>query len=164
MNRSLRERAFTLIEVVLALAVSTVALVSIIGLLSVAVGANGDSGHDTRLAAMSQQVLSDLRSAPFDALWKVEPRKAENAQPPTGGAADNPPDTIYYFTSEGTLAPTEPEALYRCVVNKIPDRKTRTANEGPYNQLRVSLAFDWPVGAQPRKAGSHTIYASIARY
>jgi prepilin-type N-terminal cleavage/methylation domain-containing protein len=158
------KKGFTLIEVVLALGVCSVALVSIMGVLSIAIGTNGDSNTDTTLAAMSRHVLNDLRAVPFDALWEATPREADNPQPPAAGVADSPPDTIYYFTQEGLPAPTPAEAIYRCVVHKTPDLKTRGANGGPYNQLHLSLAFKWPFEAQANSGTSQTLYASIARY
>jgi len=157
---------FSLVEVVLALGVATVALVSVIGLLSAAVNTSEAAGHDTRLAAMSTLVLNDLRASPFDALWEKVPRAGKsNATISTGST---PPDSEYYFTNEGTLVDAAKVAgnfdvLYQCVVKKTPDPKSKSANGGAYNLIQLQLSFSWPVSATKRP-GSKTIYASIARY
>ena len=164
--RSSPSRGFSLVEVALALGVATVALVSVIGLLSAAVTTSADAGHDTKLAAMSAQVLNDLRASPFDALWEKVPRAGKSNAATSTGA--KPPDSEYYFTSDGTPVDAAKVAgnfdvTYQCVVKKTPDPRTRSANGGPYNQLQLQLSFSWPVSAAKRPGGK-TIYASIARY
>ena len=159
-------RGFTLVEVVLALGVATVALVSVIGVLGVAVKTSEEAGHDTRLAAMSTQVLSDLRASPFDALWEKVPRTGKSNAATSAGST--PPDSEYSFTGDGTLV--EPakvagnfDVVYQCSVKKTPDPRTRSANGGAYNLVRLQLTFTWPVSA-PKRTGGTTIHASIARY
>jgi hypothetical protein len=134
------------------------------GVLSIAIGTTGDSNEDATLAAMARHVVNDLRAAPFDALWQESPRTVENPQPPPVEAADNPPDTIYYFTQEGMPAPTAADAIYRCVVHKLPDRKTRGADNGRYNQVHLTLTFKWPLEVTGKNGETKIIHASIARY
>ncbi|MDD5350584.1 MAG: hypothetical protein PHQ12_10270 [Chthoniobacteraceae bacterium] len=171
--RPRHHRAFSLVEVVLALGIVTIALFPMIGLLSVALDATGSAGDDTALAAMCAQALADLRAAPFDALGDPAPRQAATipATLPTTLA-----DSTYYFSTEGTLisgtnAAGDPHALYECVVKKFPESDTQGeksgSTAGPYNRVKLELFFSWPVSSNPdpaKRAGKQWYYASIARY
>lgn len=162
-----KARGFSLIEVVLALGVATVALVSVVGLLGVAVNTSGSAGHDTLLVAMSNEVLNDLRAAEFDALWKDVPRTAKSVAAPTGA----PADSTYYFSNEGALVAAANKAdfatLYQCVVKKTPDPASQLTASSPHNLLKLQLTFTWPVSANAdpaKRPNRQIIYASIARY
>ncbi len=162
-------RAFSLVEVVLALGVASVALVSIIGLMGVAVNTSGSAGHDTLFVAMTNGVLNDMRSAEFDSLWKDIPRNFKNVAPVSGTAA--PVDSIYYFSNEGALVPAANKAdfstMYQCVVKKTPDPASQVAAGKPFNQMKLQITFTWPVSANAdpaKRPNRQTIYASIARY
>jgi len=144
--RSSLTRGFTLVEVVLALGIATIGLVSILGLLNAATDAEGSAGHDTTLVAMSDYVLNELHTTPFDALWSEDPTQNWSAAPTTG---TNIPDTIFYFTNEGAAlslseAGTNPDYLYKCVVRKTPDPNSQNILNGTYNLLKVQLDFYWP--------------------
>jgi uncharacterized protein (TIGR02598 family) len=166
-QRSLLARAgFSLVEVVLALGIATFGLVSILGLLNYATGADGDAGRDTTLVAMSDYILNDLHAAPFDALWAKDPSQAWNA----AATMDNPSDTVYYFTNEGSPLPAATAAsnanlLYMCTVRKALDPLSQNLTTGYYNQLKLQLEFSWPApgNGTTGKAGTKTLYASIAR-
>jgi uncharacterized protein (TIGR02598 family) len=171
-------RGFSLVEVVLALGVAAVALVSIIGLLGVALNTSSTAGHDTLMAAMTTEVLNDLRASEFDALWQATPRSVPraNAVQPTSSIA--PKDSTYYFTNEGAPFPTADVSnssknfalLYQCVVKKTPDTTSQLLPgnpSSPYNQFKLQLTFTWPVSASTdpaKRPNKQTIYASIARY
>jgi hypothetical protein len=157
-----------MVEVVLALGIATFAIVAMLGLLRVALDTDGDAGRDTVVAAMAAQVLSELRDVPFDALWYVEPNLSRSAAPST-----NPPvDSRAYFTQEGVHIPpaeVNPQSFpvfYECVVKKTPDERTRNANSGAYNQLKLQIEFTWPafVPNAAQRQSRKTIHASIARY
>jgi len=163
----LRRGGFSLIEVVLALGLVSFALLPMIGVLSVALGVSSSAGDDTALAAMSAQVLADLRAAPFDALGNPAPSQV--ALPATTLPATLT-DSVYYFTSDGVLitatnAATSPVVLYKCDVSKVPDPGTQAPNGGIYNRVMLQLSFSWPPGQNfSRPAGQKCYYASISRY
>lgn len=157
---------FSLVEVVLALGIATIGLVSILGLLNAATSADGDAGRDTTLVAMSDYVLNDLQAMPFDALWAADPTQNWNAAP----SLNPPADSIYYFTNEGAFltksqAAGSADLLYKCVVHKAADPLSQNPLTFFYNQLKLQLEFSWPatLDDKPGKAGSKTLYASIAR-
>lgn len=161
---------FTLLEVVLSLAVVAIVAVSFISMLGVALDSDRMAGRDTVLASMSSQVLSRLRAAPFDALWLADPSHTPN--PPVPGTAP-PADTTCFFSDDGTLvaiSATEapPDALFRCVVQKLPDDSSRmVSGTGRYNLLKLNLLFSWPVSgkaASTARPNLQILHASIARY
>jgi len=164
-----KNRAFSLVEVVLALGVASIALVSVIGLMGVAVNTSGRAGHDTLLVAMTNGVLNDLRAAEFDALWKAKPREEKKPVAPAASAA--PLDSIYYFSNEGApvgvAKKDEFSTIYQCVVKKTPDPTSQLSTGSPYNLVKLQLTFTWPVSANTdpaKRPNRQTIYASIARY
>jgi len=59
------QAAFSLIEVVLALGITSFAIISIIGLLSFGLQNSRESAEDTNLALITQTTTSLLRSLPF---------------------------------------------------------------------------------------------------
>ncbi|WP_075088814.1 hypothetical protein [Verrucomicrobium spinosum] len=61
---------FSLAEVVLAIGICSVALMSLIGVLGVSLSAERDSARDTALTAMSSQIVARLSKQPFDELLK----------------------------------------------------------------------------------------------
>lgn len=62
--RPVKKRAFSLIEIVLALAVMSFALVGILGLFPVAMGAARESQQETQAAFIARTIYNDLLSAP----------------------------------------------------------------------------------------------------
>lgn len=60
-----RIKAFSLVEVVLAVAVTTIALVSIVSLFPVGLNSAASGRNQTRAAYLAKQLVSDLRSSPF---------------------------------------------------------------------------------------------------
>ena len=156
---------FSLVEIVLAIGVASFALVSILGLLQVAMNSDNSASRDTTLAAMSNHVLNELRAVPFDSLWAADPETARDSAPSTA----TPVASTYFFTNEGapvgSTASSGFEVVYKCVVTKTPDVVSKNADTGLYNQLKLQLEFSWPVngGSTTNKEGSQALYASIAR-
>jgi len=64
LSRRLRQRAFSLIEIVLALAVISFALVGIMGLFPAAMKSAKESQQETRATHIAQQIFDDLASLP----------------------------------------------------------------------------------------------------
>ncbi len=60
-----RTPSFSLIEVVVALGIVSIGIVSILGLLPVGLAASRESAHETRAAQMAQSIFTTLRAQPF---------------------------------------------------------------------------------------------------
>lgn len=158
--------AFSLVEIAMALGLAAFGIISLMGVLRLAIESDETAGRDTRFATMTRQVMSEMRSAPFDALWTETPSENAGVAPSMG----DPVPSKYYFNSEGVpLSPSDAQAgndaLYVCVVTKIPDEYTKNADGTMYNQLRAELVFRWPMRA-PETAQKKTtpLYVNIARF
>ncbi len=163
------KRGFTLMEVALTLVVIAIVAVSLISMLGMALDSDRMAGRDTVLVSMSAQVLNRMRAVPFDALWLADPTATPN---PAAPGASAPIDTTWYFSDDGTLlagtgTAVPPEALFRCVVKKLPDDKSRAVPTAPYNRVMLTLEFSWPISAATSASARpnlQILHASIARY
>lgn len=166
-SRPTSSRGFTLVEIALAVSIFAVAMISLIALLNVAIETDTQSHDATALAAMSQYVMEDLRSYPFNSMWEVQPSfSSTRTDTSTLGSPANP--TVYYFTRDGVNVPLDKvegnlDVLYRCAVVKTIDTLSMSSSRS--NALKLNLNFNWPYRkgietAKPRR----TIYASLARY
>ena len=144
-------RAFSLIEVVLAMGVISFALLAIFGLISVSLKADRESSSDTVLAEMRRQVMGDLRTGTFAALPDLK---------------------YYYFDVDGSpcnpasaLAPAQPaSAIYECKAELATDQHaTDAAYDVSANLKNATLTFTWPVlsGSRPH---TEVFYCDIANY
>lgn len=143
---------FSLVEVVIALAVTGFAVTAVIGLMSVALASSRSAQDETLIASMSSALAGDLRSAPF--------AHAETllAQAP-----------VVYFNSEGArIAPLGTPlsessaagggAVYRCTLGLTPEPSTRRGSNTVLLH-RLTMSFSWPVGGDPRETRS--LHASL---
>lgn len=135
-ERKIRQLAFSLIEIVLAIGIISFSLLAMFGLVSVSLQSNRASASDTDLASMSRQVLATLRNLPFSSL---------------------PSATNYYFGPDGS--PTNSAAaLYDCAVTLTSDAAI------PSGDFKTAqLQFTWPVTAGNRP-NTNIFQISIANY
>ena len=179
---------FSLVEITLAIGIVAFVLAAIIGFFGVSADSTLNSKGDTLMVSMINQVMSDMRSLPFDVLYETNPRGANpgTVNPGTGvGAylvslpvlAPTPAPATqtsdYYFSDEGVLLlgltpASHAGALYHCAVTKTMDEGTKGFDTGntKYNRMQLTLRFDWPVPTAATTSGpsTRTTYASIARY
>lgn len=143
--------AFSLVEIVFAMAVISFALLALFGLISVSLKADRESSSDTVLAEMQQQVMGDLR---------------------TGTFADLPALKYYYFDIDGSpcnpasalAAAPPPSAQYECQAAVVDDQNaTDPVYNVSANLKNVTLTFRWPIvsGSSPRYEVFH---CDIANY
>ncbi|MFA7343360.1 MAG: hypothetical protein WC003_03550 [Terrimicrobiaceae bacterium] len=162
-------RAFSLIEVVLAVGLTAFALLIVIGGLGVAMNTNAASSHKSMLVSMTAQVLNEMRALPFSTFWLNAPPAPGSfpAEPPYAAAAStNTPAWTYYFTKEGeevdsSQVPGNGAVIYRCVVTKTPDTNTQVTNNGAFRMVKIQLAYSWPY---PAGTSRQVIHATIARH
>jgi prepilin-type N-terminal cleavage/methylation domain-containing protein len=72
-------RGFTLIEVLIAMAVLTIALVAIAGMFPAGYRQVTDAGRMTLAVTAARQMLEDLRNVPFDSLDNLNGFNSENS-------------------------------------------------------------------------------------
>ncbi len=127
------KEGFSLIEVVLALAVATFGIVAMMGLFSTGLAADRQSKSDTLIASMAQREISDLQSQ-------------INQGAAASGQLTLTSTPIVYFDGNGQPPPTASDQYYRCAV-QITDPYSATTpavtNASP-NVWMVTLTFAWP--------------------
>ena len=73
MDRGLRNKGFTLIEIIMAMAIMAVGIIGVVRLLPVGLRASKSSEIMSRAAFLAQEKLEELKLAGFDALTASEP-------------------------------------------------------------------------------------------
>lgn len=131
-------RAFSLVEVVMALGIFAFAICSIMGLMTMSLAADRRSASDTCLAAMSREVFSSLRGLPFSSL---------------------PASTNFYFDVEGSLLSGTDGAYYACET-VLGDATPGSLTAGKLKKVR--LTFTWPRDV-PRPE-TNVFLGSLANY
>ncbi len=131
-------RAFSLVEVVIALGVVSFALVAMLGILPIGMGAASDAVHFTAASQIAGAIDCDLRSAPATA--QIYPRQT--------GTND------FYLDSLGNVV-LDPDAA------KFRARVTITSQGGSIPASYVSILLAWPAGAAITRHSSHLEVASF---
>ncbi len=157
MNPGRLEGGFSLTEVVVALGVMAFGLVSLVGGLSSSLQSQTGAERDTRLAGISQRILSEYRAQSFDLL--LEGKAA------TGAALVSP----RYFTAEGDPLPAGgdpgPTAYYCCDMLRAVDAATKSPLNGGSNLLNVRMTLRWPFQSAALPGNNtRVIDATVARY
>ncbi|GEM_PF-4461457 len=138
--------AFTLVEIVMALGICAVALVSMIGLFSVGLKASRDSMNQVQAAGIASKVIA-IRSA--------SPGLADSATTgtlaiPAGALAQSYGDAYggaspRYVDTEGRLT-VSGSAAFRVSCSSGTNERTGT------RIAQVHLVLSWPAGAAPELA------------
>ena len=148
-------RAFSLMEVVIALGVVAFSISAITGLLSIALQSSRASTDETLIASFSREIISDLRRLQLDAAWTALQDGTEVFFDNTGRQMN------------GLGSPIPPEiaktkgAIYKCKISAISDPALR-GTSGSENLLLVTLDFTWPQGLGV-PLNRRIIHASLVR-
>ncbi|MDX2082355.1 MAG: hypothetical protein SFU53_16350 [Terrimicrobiaceae bacterium] len=170
MHRPERPRqAFSLIEIVLALAVIAFALVGIMGMFPVAMRSAQESQRETRATFIAQQIFSDLRSGSGTNRVLV----ATNAQPPgTSGLVTiglNTNGSNYFIGFDANGQPVGPLAAAAFtdgtadVAISFAARVAVNTNTGLSNLSRVETTVETPAAA-PSTNRSRYSFVTLMNY
>ena len=143
-----KRRAFSLVEIVLALGIISFGCVAIFGLLSVTATVNRRSSDETAIATMSRQVISSIKQQEFSTV-----------QASLVGATTN-----LFFDQSGTLLPSSESALYQCAVTGLADASTTSSfsnGQTQVNLIKFRLVFTWPLDGSA--SNTNTLLTSVAR-
>lgn len=153
-----RRGAFSLTEVVLALAVFSLAVVSLLGLMSVALSTQRDSVMETMAANVAATILNQRRSAPSkDMDDAVLPRIDEFTGDDFRGAAA---ERVTVDVAGRKVADEDPEAQFVCEYRGWGYNSTATPG-----LAHVHLRLMWPVELArraPERAESYEIFTMMA--
>lgn len=126
-------RGFTLVEVALALAVASMAIMSVMGLLPMLLDFERKNTATSLLPTLCSQVMGKLREEPYATTL------------PTGSR-------FLYFTDQGTFTANAQDAVYACEITHkaLPVEAIRPGGAHPptpgnHCQM-VHMKFHWPVG------------------
>jgi type II secretory pathway pseudopilin PulG len=138
-------RAFSLVEVVLALGICVFVLVTIMGLYSTGMRVNRESENQIQEADLASLIISSRRAAPTNSVPLAIPASAltgpfTNAYP--NGQLTN------YVGSDGMITNTA-NAVYL-----VSCRAGTNAMTGP-NMAQVYLMLSWPAQANPAASSDH---------
>jgi uncharacterized protein (TIGR02598 family) len=141
--------SFTLVEVVIAIAVTAFVLISILGLMSYASQMVQQSDKYARLSAVTSQVVATLGSQPFI---------LNQAQAQT--------NAVFYYTFDG-LPTNSAAAYYQCnITNASPSTLALTNAAGKYLMEPIQVMIRWPKPSSITVpfANTNIIVTSILQY
>ena len=161
-------RAFSLVEVVIAIGIFAISVLTILGLLSVSLEANRSASSDTQVALMAERTYSMLETL---GLPNVSTNKlfASGASPSlyfdvTGKPLVTSTNTIVfgYPTSANALAAG---AVYSCTVTtNTPPLSSGSAGGNSTNLLSIGMKFAWPVAAPTANQTVRIVNATLGNY
>jgi len=154
-------RGFSLVEVVLALAVSAFALITIMALLPAGLGASKDSSAQTEAMNLAIGVVSDLRQAPnaaavTDAVAAGNSATINSKSPRYQIDVMQPSTTLYLDSNGNSSTALTAASHYKVVVSlTAPTGTLRTSTYG-------NVQFIWPAEA-PTAANSISVFVALDR-
>jgi uncharacterized protein (TIGR02598 family) len=145
--------AFSLIEVVLALAVIAFAITGIMGLFPVALKSAQESQRETRATFIAQQIFNDLKASPRTNLFiatgtnVLNPSSFVSPRPSLSNAWSN---TVSFDLSGTPIGPgSDPRAIYLASVSSTP-------NTPVFGLARVQVDVETPAQAAATNRSKYT--------
>jgi uncharacterized protein (TIGR02598 family) len=138
MRRRTELNSFTLVEVVIAIAIISFVLISILGLMAFASQQVKQADTYARLSNVSGQILARLESQSYAA---------------TSAAANT--NAVYYFTFDG-LPTNSTSAYYQCNITNYPPTASNVTN-----LMIIQLSIRYPT---PQFTSTNLITTSILNY
>jgi type II secretory pathway pseudopilin PulG len=145
-------RAFSLVEVVLSLAIVVFALFSMVGLLSVGLQNTQDSRERIQAATLAEQICATRRAAPTNAFPLASGPEPGFPLPPLQTAANNLTSPVY-ITHDGVLT-NQASADFGFIYNITPKPDAVPAGNTANGVSQVYMAFFWPAHPSPTNAST----------
>ena len=133
-------RAFSLVEVTLALAIVSFALVAIIGVIPAAVSSGRQSFNQNRAATIANTLFTSFRSQPFSSVGYLDDQFTEDGVTMSGGGSA---PTLNLNQLDG--APGSVRRLYASFLDVPTDAGVQADNFG--DQRRLCFTADRPANA-----------------
>lgn len=157
--RASRGRAFSLVEVVLALGVVSFAIVAILGVLPLGLQTSHYAQDETRAAQIAQAVLTSIAAQASTQFSSVQLKLDDNSTTPidlNGG-----PDTKTVFAdNDGKLVAAQSGAVYAVTI--ATNNALTGFDPGYANQVTVTVA--WPAAAPTPSRTKRDYVRIISKY
>jgi len=150
-KKTFRKKAFSLIEVMFALAITTYALLLLVALIPLGLNTTADTVQDIQASMLMEQIETDLRSKPI--LGEVSPYF--KIQIPTN---EKSVQVIYFDERSEFQGEEATEALFRAQIEMEVDDK----HEGFQARLFVTSPAEVPL-EQSKKVYQISTYVKTAR-
>ena len=165
-------RAFSLVEVVIAIGIFAISVLTILGLLSVSLEANRSASSDTQVALMAERTYSMLETL---GLPNVSTNKlfASGASPSlyfdvTGKPLVTSTNTILFGYPTTPANALTAGAIYSCTVttNTTPLSFGYSTGTPPpsTNLISIQMQFAWPVAAPAANQTVRVVNATLGNY
>lgn len=160
------QRAFSLIEVALALGIAAIALVAIIGLIPIGLNSNQASSEQTAAAGLAAGIVADLQATPVEIPPEVKNSLRYQVPLPISGNTSH----SLFLREDGALAggidtDASQDARYRATlfITAPTDAKQKSAT-------LVRVLITWPAMADPQAgtvptkfSGSYEVMSALNR-
>lgn len=148
-RRAASGAGFSLVEVTLALGISSFCLLTILGLLTAGLTTNQVSTNQTASNGILSTIIADLRATRPPDTGETSVKSPRFSIPiPTNPVTVSPTDTTFYVNEEGQFVTAKgTDSLYRVTITFLPNDATR-AKSATYALVKVS----WPASATPDSA------------
>ena len=156
-KRFINGDGFSLVEVMLALAIVSIGLIAILGLLPTGLRSARDAADNTISATVIQDVFSTIRSSPFTAVDLNNPY----GFPPSGGPLptynlqNNYPSITAYFDQAGFSNPLQQDRYYQVNVT--------LTNQAPLALSVVTATVVWPAHSK-NPVNTNVFVTQVAQY
>ena len=114
-----KEEGFTLIEVLIAMAIFAVGILALAGLQVTYIGGNASAQMQTEATALGAQVIEHLKSLPYEAA-ELDP-SANPHQPPAGGSG--PYDVRWTVTDNAPVTNAKTISVTVTPINRVNGRR-----------------------------------------
>ncbi len=148
------KKAFSLVEVTIAIGIAAFGIISMLGLLGSLMSSGRESSEDTVLSDIAKTVAAGLRARPFDPPASGTDNSLEKLSKSTTGE-------LTYFSMEGATLTTNNNPLYTCTVTVTAEPEFSTATTGVINLYEAKIEFSWPY---PKDIFKKTFRINLARY
>jgi len=142
-NSTVRRSGFSLIEVMLALALVSIGIVAILGMLPTGVQSSRDAADNTLSATIVHDVFSTLRSSPFTNITNLNAFVLVPPLPTPCNLQNFNSSTSAYFDQAG-FSTTQPNGYYKITLNFQPEIPPTAPIGTPATVSMVTATVVWP--------------------
>lgn len=143
--RHSNKAGFSLIEVVLALAIASFCIVSVGGLIPVGLQTNQTASGQTVTNGIVSSIVADLRSTPIPSTANPNPLSPQYGISIPANPVSTTTTTTLYFATDGSFNTVQQSnSVYMAVITFMANGSTST---GDKTSIFSSITVEWPIPA-----------------